>query len=119
MAWVRMVIVFVFHFFQSVFKRHHNRFAVGLQAWDERRHPRNGRREAGEENGRWDWRDRGQNEKVKDVRKTTSCQRQKNLGSGVALLPGKFLRVRKVFARINKKPFKLSEYFQNDPDFSR
>ena len=44
--------------------------AVGLQAWDERRHPRNGRREAGEENRRWDWRDRGQNrgenEKVKD-----------------------------------------------------
>ena len=63
---------FCFSFFQSVFKRHHNRFAVGLQAWDERRHPRNGRREAGEENGRWDWRDRGQNEKVKDVRKTTS-----------------------------------------------
>ena len=79
MAWVRMVIVFVFHFFQSVFKPHHNRFAVGLQAWDERRHPRNGRREAGEENGRWDWRDRGQNEKVKDVRKTTSF-RLKKLG---------------------------------------
>ena len=40
-------------------------------------------------------------------------QRQKNLGSRVALLPGKFLRVRKVFARITeKKPFKLSQYFQ-------
>ena len=63
---------FCFSSVQPVFKRHHNRFAVGLQAWDERRHPRNGRREAGEENGRWDWRDRGQNEKVKDVRKTTS-----------------------------------------------
>ena len=32
-------------------------------------------------------------------------QRQKNLGSRVALLPGKFLRVRKVFARINEKTF--------------
>ena len=53
-------------------------------------------------------------------------QRPKNLGSRVALLPGKFLRVRKVFARLEsfcaynrKKPFKLSQYFQNDPDFSR
>ena len=41
-------------------------------------------------------------------------QRRKNLGSRVALLPGKFLRVRKVFARITEKPFKLSQYFQND-----
>ena len=32
-------------------------------------------------------------------------QRQKNLGSRVALLPGKFLRVRKVFARITEKIF--------------
>ena len=32
-------------------------------------------------------------------------QRQNNLGSRVALLPGKFLRVRKVFARINEKTF--------------
>ena len=52
-------------------------FAVGLQAWDERRHPRNGRREPGEENRRWDWRGRGQNrgenEEVKDVRKANSC----------------------------------------------
>ena len=32
-------------------------------------------------------------------------QRQKNLGSRVALLPGKFLRVRKVFARITEKTF--------------
>ena len=46
-------------------------------------------------------------------------QRRKNLGSRVALLPGKFLRVRKVFARIKEKPFKLSQYFQNDPYFSR
>ena len=46
-------------------------------------------------------------------------QRQKNLGSRVALLPGKFLRFRKVFARITEKPFKLSQYFQNDQDFSR
>ena len=30
-------------------------------------------------------------------------QRPKNLGSRVALLPGKFLRVRKVFARITEK----------------
>ena len=30
-------------------------------------------------------------------------QRPKNVGSRVALLPGKFLRVRKVFARITKK----------------
>ena len=32
-------------------------------------------------------------------------QRPKNLGSREALLPGKFLRVRKVFARITKKTF--------------
>ena len=69
--------------------------------------------------------------------KLSSCspiQRPKNLVSRVALLPGKFLRVRKVFARITEKPFKLSQYFQNDwfpddfqfsgwfkncPDFSR
>ena len=38
-------------------------------------------------------------------------QRQKNLGSRVALLPGKFLRVR-------KKPVQPSQYFQNNPDFS-
>ena len=35
----------------------------------------------------------------------TSNQRRKNLGGRVALPPGKFLRVRKVFARINKKTF--------------
>ena len=34
---------------------------------------------------------------------TGERQRQKNLGSRVALLPGKFLRVRKVFARITEK----------------
>ena len=33
------------------------------------------------------------------------CLTQKNLGSRVAMLPGKFLRVRKVFARINEKTF--------------
>ena len=44
-----------------------------------------------------------------------TVQRPKNLGSRVALLPGKFLRVRTVFAlRTEKKPFKLSQYFQND-----
>ena len=32
-------------------------------------------------------------------------QRHKNLGSRVALLPGKFLRVRKFFARITEKTF--------------
>ena len=32
-------------------------------------------------------------------------QRRKNLGSRVALLPRKFLRVRKVFARITEKTF--------------
>ena len=32
-------------------------------------------------------------------------QSRKNLGSRVALLPGKFLRVRKVFARITEKTF--------------
>ena len=48
-----------------------------------------------------------------------SGQRPKNPGSGVALLPGKFLRVRKVFARITETPLKLSQHFQNDPDFSR
>ena len=37
----------------------------------------------------------------------------------VALLPGKFLRVQKVFACITEKPVKTSQYFQNDPDFSR
>ena len=52
---------FLFFIFKQVFKRPHNRLAVGLQAWDERRHPRNGRREAGEENRRWDWGDPGQN----------------------------------------------------------
>ena len=46
-------------------------------------------------------------------------QRQKNLGSRVALLPGKFLRIRKVFARITKKTVKLSQYFQNYPEYSR
>ena len=33
----------------------------------------------------------------------SETQRRKNLGSRVALLPGKFLRVRKVFARITEK----------------
>ena len=63
-------------------------------------------------------------------------QRRKNLGSRVALLPGKFLRVRKVFARITEKylvncpnTFKTTQIFpddcqfsglfQNCPDFSR
>ena len=44
----------------------------------------------------------------------TITQRQKNLGSRVALLPGKFLRVRKVFARITQKTF-LTVH----PDLSR
>ena len=71
-------------------------------------------------------------------KKNTSVtrQRQKNLGSRVAMLPGKFLRVRKVFARIIEKnllnclnTFKtiqifpddcqFSGLFQNCPDFSR
>ena len=39
------------------------------------------------------------------VAAASPVQRQKNLGSRVALLPGKFLRVRKVFARINEKTF--------------
>ena len=38
-----------------------------------------------------------------DVWGPPSLQRQKNLGSRVALLPGKFLRLRKVFARITDK----------------
>ena len=63
-------------------------------------------------------------------------QRPKNLGSRVALLPGKFLRIRKVFARITEKylvncpnTFKTTQIFpddcqfsglfQNCPDFSR
>ena len=33
----------------------------------------------------------------------TSYQRRKNLGSRVALLPGKFLRVQKVFVRMLEK----------------
>ena len=47
-------------------------------------------------------------------------QRQKNLGSRVALLPRKFFCVRKVFACIagKKNNFKLPQYFQKDPDFS-
>ena len=65
-----------------------------------------------------------------------TTQRPKNLGSRVALLPGKFLRVRKVFARITEKylvncpnTFKTTQIFpddcqfsglfQNCPDFSR
>ena len=39
-------------------------------------------------------------------------ERRKNLGSRVALLPGKFMRVRKAFVRITGKPDKLSEFFQ-------
>ena len=39
------------------------------------------------------------------IRNGSGEQRKKNLGSRVALLPGKFLRVRKVFARINEKTF--------------
>ena len=39
----------------------------------------------------------------------TNPQRRKNLCSRVTLLPGKFLRVRKVFACITEKPFKLSQ----------
>ena len=35
----------------------------------------------------------------------SKAQRRKNLGGRVALLPGKFLRVRKVFARITEKTF--------------
>ena len=46
-------------------------------------------------------------------------QRQKNLGSRVALLPRKFLRIPKIFAHKTEKPFKVFQYFQNDPDFSR
>ena len=63
-------------------------------------------------------------------------QRQKNLGSRVAMLPGKFLRVRKVFARIIEKDLlnclntfktiqifpddcQFSGLFQNCPDFCR
>ena len=53
------------------------------------------------------------------IERTRALQRRKNLGSRVALLPGKFLRVRKVFARITENLFKLSQYFQNDPDFCR
>jgi len=52
-------------------------------------------------------------------------QRQKNLGSRVALLPGKFLRVRKVFARITEKnllnchnTFKMIPIFPYDFQFS-
>ena len=41
----------------------------------------------------------------------TNPQRRKNLGSRVALLPGKFLRIRKVFAHITEKPDKLSGSF--------
>ena len=60
-------------------------------------------------------------------------QRRKNLGSRVALLPGKFLRVRKVFAHITENnlncpntfktirifpdDFQFSGWFQNCPDF--
>ena len=54
-------------------------------------------------------------------------QRRKNLGSRVALLPGKFLRIWKVFARITeKKPrclpifwmnSKLSGFFQTTANF--
>jgi len=54
------------------------------------------------------------------------AQRPKNLGSRVALLPGKFLRVQKVFARITEKnlvnwpnTFKTTQFFQmiaNFPD---
>ena len=43
--------------------------------------------------------------KVRTLLECAVEQRQKNLGSRVALLPGKFLRVRKVFARITEKTF--------------
>ena len=43
--------------------------------------------------------------KISDIVFATFEQRQKNLGSRVALLPRKFLRVWKVFARINEKTF--------------
>ena len=63
-------------------------------------------------------------------------QRQKNLGSRVALLPGKFLRIRKVFVRRRGKnllncpntfktiqtfpdDFQFSGWFQSCPDFFR
>ena len=57
--------------------------------------------------------------------KATISQRPKNLGSRVALLPGKFLRIRKVFAHITEKPdncldhFPFPGWFQNCPEFSR
>ena len=55
-----------------------------------------------------------------EIHEVLGKQRPKNLGSRVALLPRKFLRVRKVFARITEKPFKLlSQFFQNNLDFSR
>ena len=67
---------------------------------------------------------------------TKVWQRRKNLGSRVALLPGKFLRVRKVFTRIPEKnllnypntfktiqifpdDIQFSGWFQNCPDFPR
>ena len=54
-----------------------------------------------------------------------NVQRHKNLGSRVALLPGKFLRVWKVFARITEKillnchnTFKTIQIFPDDFQFS-
>ena len=42
---------------------------------------------------------------MKAKQQTQRHQRRKNLGSRVALLPGKFLRVRKGFARVTEKTF--------------
>ena len=43
-----------------------------------------------------------------------------NLGSRVAVLPGKSLRFQKVFARLTeKKTVKSFQYFQNDLEFSK
>ena len=46
-------------------------------------------------------------------------QRPKNLGSRVALLPRKFLRPESFCAYNRKIPCQLSQYIQNDPNFSR
>ena len=42
----------------------------------------------------------------------TLIHRQKNLGSEVALLPGKCLCIRKVFAHLREQPVKMSQYLR-------
>ena len=46
----------------------------------------------------------------------SESQRRKNLDSKEALLPGNFLRVRKVFARTTEKPAYLSQSCEDRPD---